>query len=301
MKENVKKGKYANTASRRKARKKSKLIPILCVLLVFSALLFAGSLWLAIRKSKTASSFEALSAQVQSAAEPTVEKPAATIPTKPQTAASEQSQPEEAETQPPQTLATEPEELAILPQYEALYQQNTDLFGWVTIPDTAIDYPVMHTPDEPERYLHADFEGKYSYGGVPFIDAHCNPDSDNLLIYGHNMLDGSMFRSLMKYQEKNYWQEHPVIIFNTLYEQQEYEVLAAFYDRVYYKTETVFKFYKFIDAADEADYDYAISQFKEKSLYDTGVEAQYGDKLITLVTCAYHTNNGRFVVVARQK
>lgn len=201
------------------------------------------------------------------------------------------------------TLPADPAELAvktILPQYAQLYQENNDLYGWIKIEDTRIDYPVMYSPDDPEKYLHANFEENYSYAGLPFLDANCTPDSDNLLIYGHNMLDGSMFRSLMEYERRDYWEKHPVIHFDTLYEEQTFEVLAAFYDRVYYKTETVFKFYQFIDAADEAEFDAAIAKFKEKSLYDTGVEASYGDQLITLVTCAYHTENGRFVVVARR-
>ena len=115
------------------------------------------------------------------------------------------------------------------------------------------------------------------------------------------MLDGSMFRSLMKYQEKTYWQAHPTIQFDTLYEEGEYEVLAAFYDRVYYTSENCFKFYQFIDALDETDFNEAIANFKSKALYDTGVTAQCGDEFITLVTCAYQTENGRFVVVARTK
>ena len=69
---------------------------------------------------------------------------------------------------------------------------------------------------------------------------------------------------------------------------------------MYLKTENVFKFYQFIDAENEEDFDYAIEQFKKKSLYDTGVTAEYGDNLVTLVTCAYHVNNGRFVVVGRE-
>ena len=92
-----------------------------------------------------------------------------------------------------------------------------------------------------------------------------------------------------------------MIKFNTLYEQGEYDVLAAFYDRVYYADENCFKFYRFIKAADKVDYDNAIQNYKEKSLYDTGVTAEYGDKLITLVTCSYHEEHGRFVVVARQR
>ncbi len=206
--------------------------------------------------------------------------------------------PSEAPETPQEPEPTQPEMLA---KYVPLYEQNPDLFGWLKIDGTAIDYPVMHTPYDPERYLHADFEGDYSFAGLPFVDAACDADSDNLLIYGHNMLDGSMFRSLMRYRDKTYWQAHPTISFDTLYEEGEYEVLAAVYDRVYYQNEDCFKFYQFIDAEDEADFDNAISYFKENALYDTGVTAAYGDRLITLVTCAYHVQDGRFIVVARKK
>lgn len=188
----------------------------------------------------------------------------------------------------------------ILPQYLALHEQNPDLFGWVSMDNTVLDYPVTHTPEEPEKYLRLSFTGEASAAGTPFMDANCALDSDNYIIYGHNMKNGTMFREIMQYADKSYWQEHPVIRFDTLYEQGEYEVLAAFYDRVYYSYEDCFKFYRFIKAADEADYDNAIRNYKEKSIYDTGVTAAYGDKLITLVTCAYNTENGRFVVVARK-
>ncbi len=200
-----------------------------------------------------------------------------------------------------QMQETEPGSPKMLEQYQSLYEQNLDLYGWITIADTKIDYPVMHTPHDPEKYLHANFEGAYSYAGIPFLEDACSEDSDNLIIYAHNMADGSMFASLMKYSEESYWKEHPTIRFDTLYEEQEYEILAAFYDRVYYKSEVCFKFYKFIDAVDEADFDNAIRNFKKKAIYDTGVTASYGDQLITLVTCAYHVENGRFVVVARRK
>ena len=113
------------------------------------------------------------------------------------------------------------------------------------------------------------------------------------------MDDGSMFHSIINYESESFWKENPIIAFTTLYEERSYEIIAAFYDRVYYTYENCFKFYKFIDAESEDEFDTAIANFKEKSLYDTGVTARYGDKLITLVTCAYHVNNGRFVVVAK--
>lgn len=280
-------GKYSGgTRPRGPKRRMLLLIPLAVLILALGAV---GVFLLSNHNADN--DFQQLAAQVQEHVPETTALPAGT------TDAAETT----GETTAAATVPTEETVSTILPQYAGLYEQNADLFGWIRIDDTVIDYPVMHTPDDPEKYLHTNFEGEYSYSGVPFLDAACTADSDNLLIYGHNMPNGSMFRSIMKYQEKTYWEKYPTITFNTLYKEQEYEVLAAFYDRVYYKTETCFKFYQFIDAADETDFDNAIVQFQDKALYDTGVEASYGDKLITLVTCAYHTDNGRFVVVARRK
>lgn len=206
------------------------------------------------------------------------------------------------ETQPSET-AEAPKEREYLPFLQEKREENEDTVGWLTVQGTKIDYPVMYTPQDPEKYLHLGFDQKYSFAGLPFIDANCSldPESDNLIIYAHNMLDGSMFRSLMKYEQKSYWQQHPTVKLDLWDEEREYEVLAAFRDRVYYKTENCFKFYKFIDAESEDSYREAIDYYKTHACYDTGVTAQPGDRLITLVTCAYHTDNGRFVVVAREK
>lgn len=187
----------------------------------------------------------------------------------------------------------------VLPQYQELYAQNNELWGWVSIADSKINYPVMHTPDDPEKYLYANFEGVYNYTGTPFLDANCDDTSDNLLIYSHNMNNGSMFHALLKYDSVNYWWNHRTISLDTIYEERDYEVLAAFYDRVYYSYEDVFKFYQFIDAADEEEFDNAVAQIKDKALYNTGITAEYGDQLVMLVTCSSHTDNGRFVLVGR--
>ena len=196
-------------------------------------------------------------------------------------------------------VETEP---VILPELAEIYADNPDLVGWITIEGTVLDYPVMHTPEDGEKYLYKNINGKFDVNGLPFIEDGCSmdPESDNIIIYGHNMNSGKMFASLMKYAKKDYWEEHPTIRFSTLYEEREYKIIAAFYDRVYYKYEDCFKFYQFIDAKDEAHFEEAVSYFKENAEYDTGVTAEYGDRLITLVTCAYHVKNGRFVVVARE-
>lgn len=204
----------------------------------------------------------------------------------------------------PTTEATDPPVTnpVMLPHMAKLYEQNPDIVGWVKIEGTKIDYPVMYTPEDEEKYIHRDFDGNFSTGGVPFMNKDCtvDPESTNLIIYGHNLSVGTHFADLMKYEDEEFWKEHPIITYTTLYEERTYEVLAAFRDRVYLKTDDVFKFYQFIDPETKAEYDEAIVYFKNACPYDTGVDAEFEDKLLTLVTCAYHHEKGRYVVVARE-
>ena len=272
----------------RKRRKNSPVSRILLVVALVSALIFAGTVFIALRNQIALKRMAAETAR-ETTPISTSAPAETTVPTQ--------------ATVPPTTAATVPptEPREVLPRLQEQYEKNPDLAGWLTIPGTRIDYPVMYSPDEPERYLHANFEVSYSFAGLPFIDAACDPESGNRIIYAHNMLDGSMFRTLLKYQQKDFWQRNPVISFSTLYEEQEYEVVAAFYDKVYKKSDTNFKFYQFYDTSDQSSFDEAMAYYREHALYDTGVTAQCGDLFLTLVTCAYQTENGRFVVVARKK
>lgn len=224
--------------------------------------------------------------------------------TEEQTTAAPETEPPKVEKPPLNIEISIPEkpEPVMLDWMAELYAENPEIVGWIKIDGTKVDYPVMHTPDDPEKYLYLDFNGKYKKAGTLFIDAKCSmdPESDDLIIYGHNMKNGTMFRTLMSYKKKSYWQAHPTISFSTLYEERTYEIIAAFYDRVYKKGDTCFKFYQFIDPETSAEFNEAIAYYQKKSLYDTGVTARYGDSLITLVTCSYHTTNGKFVVVARE-
>ena len=210
------------------------------------------------------------------------------------------SETEETTTEPEVTEG--PTEPVMLEHMAELYAQNPDIVGWIRIDGTKLDYPVMYTPDDEEKYIHADFEGNVDFAGLPFIDKDCtmDPESQNLIIYGHNMKNGTAFKTLFSYIEEEFWEENPTIYFSTLYEERTYEVLSVFYDRVYQKTDTCFKFYQFIDPETEEEFDEAMTYYQEHALYDTGVTAEYGDSLITLVTCSYHTRRGRLVVVARE-
>lgn len=188
----------------------------------------------------------------------------------------------------------------ILAEYAELYRLNPDIVGWIQIENTKINYPVMQKSDYTDYYLKRDFYGKYSSHGCIYVREVCdvNAPSDNITLYGHNMKDGSMFAALMKYKKQSFWQEHPTIIFNTLTEHHTYEVMAAFYTTA---TESKgFQYHLFVDAADEAEFDEFVQKCRKLSVYDTGVTASYGDKLITLSTCEYSQTNGRFVVVAKR-
>lgn len=271
----------------RKKQKKSKLIPVLYCTAVALLLLIIAMMLIIVSRRKDAPVKATTVATTAADEQVVTTAPIATT---------------DAPTTEPTTVPTTEPPLVMLDYMAELYEKNPDVVGYVKIEGTKLDYPVMYTPDDEEKYLRTSFEGNPSIAGVPFIDADCSvdPQSDNLLIYGHNMANGTAFNSLMNYQQKNYWQAHPTFTYSTLYEEKTYEIVAAFYDRVYYKYEDVFKFYQFVDAEDEEHFNEAITYFKDKSVYDTGVTAEYGDKLITLITCAYHVDNGRFVVVGKE-
>ena len=205
--------------------------------------------------------------------------------------------------------ATEPaeqipysEEKMLLPELAGLYQQNSDLVGWISIADTNINYPVMQSVNEPNFYLKHGFDKEYSEYGCPYVQEDCDVQkpSDNLVIYGHHMKNGSMFAHLDKFKSESFWSEHKTIAFNTLTDRQEYEIVAVFRTVVYTDSPDAFKYYRFVDAGNANEFDSFIAKCKELSFYDTGVTAAYGDKLITLSTCEYSRNNSRLVVVAKR-
>lgn len=194
-----------------------------------------------------------------------------------------------------------PTEDGILPQYQALWEQNQDLAGWISIEGTAIDYPVMHTAQEEEYYLRRAFDRSDSISGTPFLASGCFVGCGNYIVYGHNMKDGNMFASLLDYADISYWEDHPMIRFDTLEEAGTYQILAAFYADVSLSESGVaFPFYEYTDLRDAAAFQEYLTQVQDAALYDTGVTAEPGDQLLTLSTCSYHTSDGRFVVVAKR-
>ena len=189
----------------------------------------------------------------------------------------------------------------VLDEYKNLLNKNKRLIGWVKIDDTNIDYPVMQTTDN-EYYLDHNLNQEYDKNGSIFMDKDCDvlKPSTNLILYGHPMKSGQMLGGYSLYSDQNYYEKHPCIQFDTIYEKGLYEIMYVFRSRVYSEDEIVFKYYQFIDAQSEQEFDSYMNDMEGMSLYDTGVTAQYGDRLLTLSTCDYQEKNGRFVVVAKK-
>lgn len=194
---------------------------------------------------------------------------------------------------------TAKQQLTAYEKYENVYLANSDFVGWVSIGGTNINYPVMQTKDNPNYYLKHSFEKTYSNYGVPYVQEDCHIDlSDNNVIYGHHMKNGTMFSDLEKFESEDFYKQHKTVHFDTLGGYGEYEIIAVFKTVAY--SEQGFQYYHFINASQGAEFDEYVTKCKELSLYDTGVTAKYGDKLITLSTCEYSQQDGKLVVVAKK-
>lgn len=232
--------------------------------------------------------FNELSQLKPSVSRPDPTEESATDATKPTTSYTEVTDPKTGQTR------------LILKEFEELYCMNSDLVGWLEIPGTGINYPVLHAPDRNEYYLHRDFDKNYSKRGCLFVQENADvfAPSDNVTIYGHRMKDGTMFARLDKYIEKSFYKENPYIYFDTLSELHTYQVMAVFLTTA--SVGEGFAYHNFVNAVDATEYYDFVNTCKSLSLYDTSISAEYGDKLICLSTCEYSQENGRLVVVAKR-
>ncbi len=222
------------------------------------------------------------------------------------------------ETQPSAETSDEPAEKIyhLLPGAKELLEMNDEIVGWISIPDTKVDYPVLqHEGDVEgeEYYLYRNVQKEDSKPGSIFLDSRCIldrvaddgtlevPSSDNLIIYGHNMRDLSMFGTLKYYKtEEMYYSEHPIIALNSNYETYQYKIFGYFIADADDTTDTRFDYWNSINFVDEdAFYDY-VNEVKRRTLRLTNVDVQYGDKLLTLSTCNNAFDTARLVIVARQ-
>ena len=176
-----------------------------------------------------------------------------------------------------------------------LMSQNADCIGWITIDDTAVDYPVMHTPDWPQKYLRMNFYQQYSDSGVPFLDYRCTVESDNLIIFGHNMRNGTMFSSLREYLNDGRLSSNPTILLETEDGAHEFTIFAvACVDKLD-------SWYSFIDAESEDAFNEAVQRVIQNAYYTNGDAPVYGDRLLTLSTCYGSTRSSRLIIIAKEE
>ena len=184
-----------------------------------------------------------------------------------------------------------------------LKQENKDIIGWIQIENTIIDYPLLQTTDNSYYLTHNYKKEKSKYGSI-YAKSECNiqDSNSNVIIYGHNMKDEQMFNTLLKYEDKNFYKEHKEIKVATENEESIYSIVSVFKSRVFYQDEkNVFRYYNYTKFENEQEYNTFIQNCKKIQLYETGVSAEYGEQLITLITCEYSQENGRMVVVAKKE
>jgi sortase B len=194
------------------------------------------------------------------------------------------------------------EDREILPELVDMYLANTDLVGMLEVVDTDINYPVMQTPNDPEYYLRRDFYKESSTAGTLFVDYRCdivNPTT-NTIIYGHNMRSGTMFGGLKRYLNYDYYQAHKKIIFKTLFEEQEYEIVGVGLSAVGYDDDDNYKYYNFINAVTGSELQEFLDNIQSLSVFDETIDITATDKILTLSTCNSYTEDGRMFVVAKR-
>ena len=180
-----------------------------------------------------------------------------------------------------------------------LSNKNSDFVGWLTIEDTVIDYPVMKSKEEnPEYYLHRDFDKNYSYSGSLFIGEKCDENSEVFIVYGHNMSADTMFGTLDSYRDSIFAEKHKDIVFQTPAGKRVYRVFAAFKTKVSKEESDEFEYYRSVGQLGREKYDEALENYRDMSLISLNVSPQYPQQIMLLSTCSYHTDEGRFVVAA---
>ncbi|MEG2774634.1 MAG: class B sortase [Acetivibrio sp.] len=190
----------------------------------------------------------------------------------------------------------------ILPEYQSLWEKNKDMIGWLTIPETGVDYPVMYRLEDDNYYLSHGFNKTEDKNGLLVLDKRCDitQSGGQHIIYGHNMRSGAMFGNLLNYKEKAYYEYNPIIEFDSIYEKGSYEIISVFVSKIFYQDEEGFRFYDYTKFTSEEEFRDYYDTIKKRSLYKINAEASYHDTLLCLVTCEYTDENGRLVIVAKK-
>ena len=313
QKDSDRKGSHLLLKTMKTKKKRNKLFLIVAsvfaIVFIFSAIMFTREM----RQTKQeAQTFAELAALRAPQPDPTVRKtatPTATVSPEPTPISivigtNEDTEPEPAPKTPPAKPTEEPAtpepteaptegptEPTPLQQYLPLYELNHDFFGWITIPDTNIDYPVMYNAKQPLQYLGHDFYGKFSYAGVPFLDSDCDPNGNFYMVYGHRMNDGTMFGQLLKYADPEFLAENPYVYILSDSGIYRYEIFAAYP----HSSEHLLLNHDFSNEEEFAAYFAELSNTIDSN-YRPELFPEVGDRVITLSTCYKSNRMQRYLV-----
>ena len=182
--------------------------------------------------------------------------------------------------------------------FNALLEMNSETVGFLNI-DELLALPVVQRKNDNDYYLNHSFEREESSAGTLFLDGSnlLVPKDQNLIIYGHNMKNGTMFHALIGYDELSFLRKYPLVHFDTIYESNVYAPFAVFSAGVEPDSPGYLNFRRFI--FDEDEFDDFILDLRGLSKFSVPLDVRYGDELLLLVTCEYTRENGRFVIALR--
>lgn len=183
-------------------------------------------------------------------------------------------------------------------QFTLLWEQNEDIVGWLSVPDTDFSFPVVQGKDN-TFYSLRNFKKEPSLYGTAFLNAPSSLREDtNVTLYGNHMDDGQMFAQLDHYRKLTYYREHPTLSFDTVYGAGNYKVCAVFVADP--AEDGCFDYENFQNPEDTEQWEAMVEEMEARSLICTPVEIREGDKLLTLSTEAEDFDGARLIVVARQ-
>lgn len=185
--------------------------------------------------------------------------------------------------------------------YDELLNINPDFIGWIEIEDTQVNNPIVYPSQGNNYYLKHSFYNELNSRGTIFIQENTSFDDHATILYGHYMKDGTMFGELKKFTDEDFFNNHQYITITNLYEEKTYEVISVFKDYVHTTDDTSFKFYKYYGNPDEEEFNRMVDFITDNSIHSRNLnELSMDDYIIQLVTCSYHTTNGRLSVVLRE-
>lgn len=183
--------------------------------------------------------------------------------------------------------------------YDSLLAINSDCVGWIRVDGTDIDYPVVQAADN-SFYLHRNFNQESAICGAIFMDYRNDIDlaREHLILYGHQMKDGSMFKQLNGYKDKDFYKEHPEITLYLRNQKYSYDVVAVYVTNIARSG----GYYNYLHGnTREEQIEYLQNKMAAYQLYDTGFTVTQDDELLSLSTCEYSSTNGRLIVLAKRR